>query len=215
MAARDDRGPGSQPPGAQDLKALAEAAGGGGRPDPAEHERLLQAASGGDQEAQRSLLSAHLDWVASAAEDRRDRGLSESDLFQEGAVGLMEAIGGFQPAAEADFEDTCREAIGRHMDRALAEEEAAVRDGQLLVQAAEDFERAEIGLRRELRRHPTVPELAEKLEWTPERTEEIGRLVAEARRRHDEELIQYLDPAEPDGPPGDGGPPTPPEAGRA
>jgi DNA-directed RNA polymerase sigma subunit (sigma70/sigma32) len=211
MAARDDHGGGSEPSDAQDLKALAEAAGGGGRPDPAEHERLLRAASSGDQEARRSLLSAHLDWVASAAVDRRDRGLSEGDLFQEGAVGLMEAIGDFQPAGEADFEGTCREAIGRHMDRALAEEEAAVRDGQLLVQAAEDYERAEIGLRRELRRPPTVPELAEKLEWTPERTEEIGRLVADARRRHDEELIQYLDPAEP----GDGGPGGSPEGGRA
>lgn len=161
---------------------------------------MLDAASRGDQRAQQTLLEAHLDWVRSAANERRDRGLSEGDLFQEGAVGLMEAIDGFQPAGEADFEATCRQAIAQQMDRALAEEQSAVKDGEMLIQAAEDYERAEVALRRELRRPPAAAELAEKLEWSQERTEEIGRLVADARRRHDEEILPFLDPSEGDDP---------------
>jgi hypothetical protein len=55
-------------------------------------------------------------------------------------------------------------------------------------------------MRRELGRNATNAELAEKLEWTEQRTEQIGRLVDDARRRHDEELLDYLDPVDPQAP---------------
>jgi RNA polymerase primary sigma factor len=204
MAPRDAREPGFTRSDAADVRALAAEARHDSHPDPAEHDRLLEAASRGDRLANESLLNAHLDWVASAAEERRDRGLSEGDLFQEGALGLMEAIGAFEAAAGIDFETACRREIALRMDRALAEEEAVVRDAELLVQAAEDYERTEVGLRRELGREATTGEVAEKLEWTVERTEQIGRLVADARRRHDEELLEYLDLGGPEPPAEDG-----------
>jgi hypothetical protein len=49
-------------------------------------------------------------------------------------------------------------------------------------------------LARELHRAPTEMEIAEKLEWTAERTRYVSLVVAEARRRHDEELLAYIDP---------------------
>ena len=179
-----------------DVTGLAGEARRGNRPDPAEHDRLLEAASRGDNRAREALLSAHLDWVESAAAERRDRGLSEGDLFQEGALGLMEAIRSLPSAGSAEFEFVCKREIAVYMDRALADEAAAVRDAEMLVRAAEDYERTEVGLRGELGREATVAELAEKLEWTTERTEEVGRMVHDARRRHDEELLEYLDPAD-------------------
>jgi DNA-directed RNA polymerase sigma subunit (sigma70/sigma32) len=66
-----------------------------------------------------------------------------------------------------------------------------------LVEDAEAYERAEISVRREKGREATREEIAEKLEWTPERTARLGEMVKEARRRHDEELLQYLDPGRP------------------
>src|SRR2546429_3738536 len=104
MAPPDAREPGLTPFDATDVRALAAEAGRGNQPDSAEHDRLLQAASRGDQRAQQSLLNAHLDWIVSAAHERRDLGLAEGDLFQEGALGLMEAIRGFESAAGVDFE---------------------------------------------------------------------------------------------------------------
>jgi DNA-directed RNA polymerase sigma subunit (sigma70/sigma32) len=198
MAPPDARGPGFTPFDAADVRALAAEARRGNRPDPAELDRLLEAASRGDRRAQESLLNAHLDWVASAADERRDRGLSEGDLFQEGALGLMEAIRGLGATGGGDFEIVSRREIAVHMDRALAREEAALRESEQLVRAAEDYERTEIGLRQELGREVTTVELAEKLEWTRERTEQVARLVEDARRRHDEELLGYLDPADPE-----------------
>ena len=47
-----------------------------------------------------------------------------------------------------------------------------------------------------------MPEIAEKLEWTVDRTRYVATVVADARRRHDEELLAFIDPdaADLDGP---------------
>ena len=49
-------------------------------------------------------------------------------------------------------------------------------------------------MRHELQREPTEVELAEKLEWTVDRTRYVAQVVADARRRHDEELLAFIDP---------------------
>ena len=80
------------------------------------------------------------------------------------------------------------------MDAALDAEATAVRDAEQLVAAASDYERTVILLRRVLGRTATEAEIAEKLEWTVERTRYVAQVVAEARRRHDEELLAFIDP---------------------
>jgi len=60
--------------------------------------------------------------------------------------------------------------------------------------AATDYERAQLLMARTLHREPTAAELAEKLEWTVDRTLYVAGVVAEARRRHDEELLAFIDP---------------------
>jgi hypothetical protein len=81
------------------------------------------------------------------------------------------------------------------MDEAIAADTGGDRDAQLLVTAATDYEHTQLVLCRELRREPTESELAEKLEWTVERTRYVASVVADARRRHDEELLEFIDPA--------------------
>jgi DNA-directed RNA polymerase sigma subunit (sigma70/sigma32) len=180
----------------QRVRDVAAAAERGPRLDPEEEERLLKAAAGGNVGAREALATAHLDWVESAARERADRGLSQGDLFQEGTIGLLVAIVGFRDSGERDFEAFARREVARHMDRALNEEERVVRAGELLIQAAHDYAAAEISVRRDLGRPATDLELAQKLEWSVKRTVEIGQMVADARRRHDEELLQYLEPGD-------------------
>jgi len=192
MAPRPNREPGQHGFDDHRVEDLAASAGSDHRPDPAEHERLLDAAGRGDQHARETLTRAHLDWVLTAARERLDRGLSEADLFQEGTIGLIEAIKDFRKSGCPDFEAFARDLVARHMDQALGDEEKAVKDREMLVQAAHDYVEAEVNARRELGRPATDVELAAKLEWTLQRTEEIGRMVADARRRHDEEILQYL-----------------------
>jgi RNA polymerase sigma factor (sigma-70 family) len=201
MAPRPRREPGQ--PTAEEKRAdeqrvrdVVEAAGQQSRIDPDEHARLLRAAAGGDVGARESLATAHLDWVGSAARERADRGLSQGDLFQEGTIGLLVAIEQFDGSGRGDFEAFARDQVARHMDRALKDEERAIRDGEMLVQAAHDYAEAEMAARRELGRPASEIELAQKLEWSVKRTMEIGQMVADARRRHDEELLQYLEPGD-------------------
>ena len=100
----------------------------------------------------------------------------------------------FADSGESDFATFAEAGIVAQIDAALAAEAAAVREGELLVAAATDYERAELVLARILHRAPTAPELAEKLEWTVDRTLYVANVVADARRRYDEEMLAFIDP---------------------
>jgi RNA polymerase primary sigma factor len=160
-----------------------------------EHEQLLERAALGDKASQERLVAANLGLVIELAAERADRGLSMPDLVQEGSIGLVAAVRSFATQGETDFKSFAERQIGAQMDQAIATETAAVRDAQLLVTAATDYEHTQLVLRRELHREPTDGELAEKLEWTVERTRYVAGVVADARRRHDEELLEFIDPA--------------------
>lgn len=160
----------------------------------AETDTLLERAALGDRRSQDRLVAGQLAMVIRLAEEREDKGLSVPDLVQEGSLGLVEAVQTFHGSGHDAFASFARQKIGEQMDAAIAAEAAAVRDAEQLVAAADDYDRTEILLRRLLRRAPTVAEIAEKLEWTLERTKYVGEVVADARRRHDEELLAFIDP---------------------
>jgi DNA-directed RNA polymerase sigma subunit (sigma70/sigma32) len=161
---------------------------------PGEQDRLLQAAAGGDGASQERLVAAYLPTVVRLAAARSDQGLSVPDLVQEGSIGLVQAVREFAGSGEPDFEAFAEAHINLQLAAAIESEAAAVRDAQLLVTAAEDYARTEVILRRTLEREPTESELAEKLEWTVDRLRYVATVVAEARRRHDEELLAFIDP---------------------
>ena len=160
-----------------------------------EQKQLLARAGLGDKASQERLVAANLGLVIRLAAERVDRGLSMPDLVQEGSIGLVEAVRSFAGRADSDFGSFAEQQIGAQMDQAIATENAAVRDALLLVTAATDYEHTQLVLGRELQREPTESELAEKLEWTVERTRYVAAVVADARRRHDEELLEFIDPA--------------------
>jgi DNA-directed RNA polymerase sigma subunit (sigma70/sigma32) len=160
-----------------------------------EQERLIQRAGLGDKDSQERLVAVNLGLVIRLAGNRADQGLSMPDLVQEGSIGLVEAVRSFAASGENDFAPFAERHVGAQMDQAIAVEASAVRDEELLVTAATDYEHTQLVLRGELHREPTDGELAEKLEWTVERTRYIAKVVADARRRHDEELLEFIDPA--------------------
>ena len=160
----------------------------------AEERGLLELAARGDKASQERLVAANLAMVVRLAEARDAKGLSVPDLVQEGSLGLVDAVQSFSRSDATDFDAYAEQKVGAQMDAAIAAEAAAVRDGELLVAAANDYERTEILLHRELHRAATAAEIAEKLEWTVERTQYVASVVADARRRHDEELLEFIDP---------------------
>lgn len=159
-----------------------------------EQERLLERSALGDKGSEDRLVASNLDMVIRLAAARGEQGLAMPDLVQEGSIGLVEAVRTFAYSGESDFARFAEQRAGAQMDAALAAEAAAVRDAVLLIAAATDYERTQTVMRMELLRDPTEDELAEKLEWTVERTRYVAQVVANARRRHDEELLQFIDP---------------------
>lgn len=159
-----------------------------------EQRSLLERAALGDRPSQARLVAAQMSMVIRQADARAGQGLPLPDLVQEGSLGLVEAVQSFAGSGQADFEHFAEGLVGEHMDAAIAAEAAAVREAEQLVAAATDYERVELLLRRELHREPSKAEVAQKLEWTVERTEYVAQVVADARRRHDEELLPFIDP---------------------
>ena len=159
-----------------------------------EQTSLLEQSARGDRQSQSRLVATKLGMVIRLAEARSDKGLSVPDLVQEGSLGLMEAMRSFQGSAVRDFDAFAEQKVAEQMDAAIAAEAAAVREAEQLVAACNDYERVEILLRRALQRTPTEAEIAEKLEWSVDRTRYVAQVVADARRRHDEELLALIDP---------------------
>src|SRR6202011_5823630 len=120
--------------------------------------------------------------------------LAMPDLVQEGSIGLVKTVRSVTHSGETDFVRVAEKHVYAQLDAAIAKEATAVRDAELLVAAATDYERTELAMRRELHRAPTEDELAEKLEWTVQRTRYVAQVVADARRRHDEEMLEFIDP---------------------
>lgn len=155
---------------------------------------LLARSVRGDRQSQTRLVAAKLAMVIRLAEARRERGLSIPDLVQEGSLGLVEALRSFDGSGAASFDAFAERKVGEQMDAALAAEATAVRDAEQLVAAANDYERVEVLLWRTLQRAPTESEIAQKLEWSVERTRYVAQVVTDARRRHDEELVAFIEP---------------------
>jgi RNA polymerase primary sigma factor len=162
--------------------------------EPTEKAALLERAALGDRTSEERLVAANLPLVIRLAGSRKDQGLSAADLVQEGSIGLVEAVRSFAGSGAPDFGKFAETRIVAQMEAAIDGEAASVRDAQLLVAAATDYERTEILMRHELQRPPSEAELAEKLEWTVDRTRYVAQVVADARRRHDEELLAFIDP---------------------
>ena len=178
------------------LRALSEEIQAATPLSPSEERVLFERAASGDKGSQDRLVAAHLDLVIRLAAARGEQPLSVAELVQEGSIGLVEAVRSFAPSGGADFQVFAEPLINVTIDAAIALEAASVHDAELLVAAATDYGRTALLMRRELGREATETELAEKLEWTVDRTRYVAQVVADAQRRYDESLLAFIDPAD-------------------
>lgn len=121
---------------------------------------LVQAAQNGDRQARDTLVSTNLAVVRSVALQYRDLGLPLDDLVQEGSVGLLEAIGEYDPARGADFATYARFRIRRAIRNALTEKSRLIRLPKQVVERRRAIDRANARLTAACGRAPTIQELA-------------------------------------------------------
>lgn len=162
---------------------------------------LVARAVAGEADAQKQVFDHEREMIRRQARARSEKGLTFEDLVQEGSLGLLSAMHEFVGGVAAPFGEYAETRVGEQMDAALREEEAAAREDRQLAEDAGAFEQAEIALRRELGRTATPEEIRARLGWPAERLDEVAAAVADARQRHDEQLLpflesDYLDPIE-------------------
>ncbi len=144
-----------------------------------EREKELGArAQKGDQEAIQELARANLRFVISVAKKYQNRGVSLTDLIQEGNVGLVTAARKFDPEQGVKFISYAVWWIRQAILASLANHGRAVR---VPLNRASDLARIfreKERLKQEKGRAPSTEELAEATNLTPELVESLQTLNA-------------------------------------
>jgi RNA polymerase primary sigma factor len=145
---------------------------------PDREKELGALAQKGDEEAIQELARANLRFVISVAKKYQNRGVSLTDLIQEGNVGLVTAARKFDPEQGVKFISYAVWWIRQAILASLANHGRAVR---VPLNRASDLARIfreKERLKQEKGREPTSEELAEATDLTPELVESLQTLNA-------------------------------------
>jgi RNA polymerase primary sigma factor len=121
----------------------------------------------GDEDARRHMIEANLRLVVSIARRYVGRGLSFSDLVQEGNFGLMRATEKFDYRRGNKFSTYATWWIRQAVTRALADKGRTVRLPVHIVERLSSISRTTGELRQSLGREPHLEEVAEAVNLAP------------------------------------------------
>jgi RNA polymerase primary sigma factor len=127
-----------------------------------EHE-LAMAIGLGDIQARDRMVRANLRLVVNIARGYTGKGLSLQDLIEEGNLGLLRAVEGFDPAIGTRFSTYASYWIKQSIKRALINSAKTIRIPAYMVELLSKWRRATTRLAEELGRTPTPEEIARVL----------------------------------------------------
>jgi RNA polymerase primary sigma factor len=127
-----------------------------------EHE-LAIAIGAGDTKARDRMVRANLRLVVNIARGYTGKGLSLQDLIEEGNLGLLRAVEGFDPAIGTRFSTYASYWIKQSIKRALINTAKTIRIPAYMVELLSKWRRASSRLAEELGRTPTPEEVARVL----------------------------------------------------
>ncbi len=130
----------------------------------ADDEQELAVAIGrGNTEARDRMVRANLRLVVNIARGYTGKGLSLQDLIEEGNLGLLRAVEGFDPAMGTRFSTYASYWIKQSIKRALINTAKTIRIPAYMVELLSKWRRASTRLSEELGRTPTPEEIARVL----------------------------------------------------
>jgi len=162
----------------------------------------------GDREAFEQLIKANLRFVVSVAKQYQNQGLSLPDLINEGNLGLIKAAQRFDETRGFKFISYAVWWIRQSILQSLAEQARIVRLPLNKIGSINKINKTFNQLEQEFQREPTIKEISEMLELTPEVIEEAMKasghhLSMDAPMRDDEgnnlyDVLLNIDTPSPD-----------------
>jgi len=129
----------------------------------AEELELAEGIAQGDVRARDRMVRANLRLVVNIARGYTGKGLGLQDLIEEGNLGLLRAVEGFDPKVGTRFSTYASYWIKQSIKRALINSAKTIRIPAYMVELLSKWRRATARLSEELGRAPTQEEVARVL----------------------------------------------------
>jgi RNA polymerase primary sigma factor len=142
-----------------------------------QEKELAHRIAGGDNEARDHMVRANLRLVVNIARGYVGKGLSLQDLIEEGNLGLLRAVEGFDASMNTRFSTYAVYWIKQSIKRALINTAKSIRIPAYMVQLLSKWRQASAKLQDELGRPPTHEEVARKLNLPKKKLEIIKKAI--------------------------------------
>lgn len=129
----------------------------------ADEQELAEKIGNGDVRARDRMVRANLRLVVNIARGYTGKGLALQDLIEEGNLGLLRAVEGFDPTMGTRFSTYASYWIKQSIKRALINSAKTIRIPAYMVELLSKWRRATARLTEELGRGPTPEEVARVL----------------------------------------------------
>ncbi|MDP3804114.1 MAG: sigma-70 family RNA polymerase sigma factor [Candidatus Omnitrophota bacterium] len=132
----------------------------------------------GDSKARVKMIQSNLRLVINIAKRYSHLGVSMMDLIEEGNLGLMKAVGKFNPKRGYRFSTYAAWWIRQYISRAIANQGKTVRMPVYIIELLMRFKKVTEHLTNSLKRKPRLNEIAKRMSLPMKRAKQLSKMVS-------------------------------------
>jgi RNA polymerase primary sigma factor len=141
-----------------------------------EEKKLARRVARGDKDARSVMIESNLRLVVNIAKRYMNRGLPFLDLIEEGNIGLIKAVERFKVSKGCRFSTYATYWVRQSIERGIMNQAAVVRLPIHVINDMYRMTKAEKNLKSELKRDPTIEEIAQEMGVKGRYVKKLGRI---------------------------------------